>query len=66
MKEISQEISINSARIKLITVARLSHAKGIDDAIYALRQLLDRGYDIEWYIVEMDMGRKKRNLIVDR
>ena len=39
-------------RFKLITVARLSHAKGIDNAVRALSLLKKRGYDnIVWYIV---------------
>lgn len=37
---------------KILTVARLSYAKGIDNAIKALKILSDRGYkDIKWYVV---------------
>ncbi|PEI88016.1 glycosyltransferase [Bacillus toyonensis] len=64
--DITQEISINSKRIKLITVARLSHAKGIDDAIYALRQLLDQRYDIEWYIVGYGPQEAELKLLIDK
>ncbi|OKL36558.1 glycosyltransferase [Domibacillus mangrovi] len=43
---------MNDARFKILTVARLSHAKGIDHAIKALKVLKDRGYDdIAWYVV---------------
>lgn len=43
---------VNDERFKLVTVARLSHAKGIDNAVKALRVLKDKGYnDIAWYIV---------------
>ncbi|WP_440603782.1 glycosyltransferase [Bacillus sp. GB_SG_008] len=43
---------INDNRFKIITVARLSHAKGIDNAVRALRMLKDKGYDdIAWYVV---------------
>ncbi|MFE5321193.1 glycosyltransferase [Paenibacillus sp. NPDC056579] len=39
-------------RFKILTVARLSHAKGIDNAVRALKLLKDRGYnDIAWYVV---------------
>ncbi|MCQ6275289.1 glycosyltransferase [Bacillus sp. V3B] len=39
-------------RLKLLTVARLSHAKGIDKAVEALKLLKDKGYDdIAWYVV---------------
>ncbi|MGG0185165.1 glycosyltransferase [Bacillus rhizoplanae] len=43
---------INDNRFKIITVARLSHAKGIDNAVRVLRMLKDKGYDdIAWYVV---------------
>jgi glycosyltransferase involved in cell wall biosynthesis len=39
-------------RFKLLTVARLSHAKGIDQAVEALKKLIDKGlHDIVWYVV---------------
>lgn len=39
-------------RFKLLSVARLSHAKGIDNAVRALKILQDRGYhDVAWYVV---------------
>jgi glycosyltransferase involved in cell wall biosynthesis len=39
-------------RFKVMTVARLSHAKGIDNAVKALKVLQDRGlHDIAWYVV---------------
>ncbi|MBK0292117.1 MULTISPECIES: glycosyltransferase [Priestia] len=43
---------LNDQRFKIITVARLSHAKGIDNAVKALKLLKDKGYkDIAWYVV---------------
>ena len=46
-KEISDDKSF-----KLISVARLSHAKGIDNAVRALKILKDRGLsNIKWYVV---------------
>ncbi|WP_309121655.1 glycosyltransferase [Paenibacillus sp.] len=38
-------------RFKIVTVARLSHAKGIDKAVEALKLLKGKGYDIAWYVV---------------
>lgn len=39
-------------RFKLLTVARLSHAKGIDQAVKALNILKEKGvHDIAWYVV---------------
>ena len=46
-KEISDDKSF-----KLISIARLSHAKGIDNAVRALKILKDRGLsNIKWYVV---------------
>ncbi|MED3951893.1 glycosyltransferase [Priestia aryabhattai] len=43
---------LNDQRFKIITVARLSYAKGIDNAVKALKLLKDKGYkDIAWYVV---------------
>ncbi|MFC0560070.1 glycosyltransferase [Halalkalibacter alkalisediminis] len=43
---------INDNRFKIVTVARLSHAKGIDQAVKALKLLKDKGYsDMAWYVV---------------
>ncbi|WP_228307721.1 glycosyltransferase [Priestia sp. J2] len=43
---------LNDQRFKIITVARLSYAKGIDNAVKALKLLQDKGYkDIAWYVV---------------
>lgn len=39
-------------RFKIVTVARFSHAKGIDNAVRALKILNDKGYkEIAWYVV---------------
>lgn len=37
--------------ISLLTVGRLTHQKGYDCAIKAIRLLLDRGYPVYWYII---------------
>lgn len=43
---------LKDSRFKVVTVARLSYAKGIDQAIKALKLLKDRGNDdIAWYVV---------------
>ena len=42
----------NDNRFKVVTVARLSHAKGIDQAVKALKLLKDKGYNnVSWYVV---------------
>lgn len=50
-EDVSSEMPASTGRTKLLTVGRLSYAKGIDDAVYACRKLLDQGHDIEWYVV---------------
>lgn len=50
-EDVTEEIKVNSGKVKLVTVGRLSYAKGIDLAMYALRNLVNQGYDIEWYVV---------------
>lgn len=52
----SEKLAVNpmvsDKRFKLLTVGRLSHAKGIDNAVKALKLLADQGYDdIVWYVV---------------
>lgn len=49
--DVSAEMPITPDRTKLLTVGRFSYAKGLDDAVYACRKLLDEGYNIEWYVV---------------
>ncbi|MFN7250056.1 MAG: glycosyltransferase [Anaerobacillus sp.] len=50
-EEINNPMVIDK-RFKLVTVARLSHAKGIDNAVRALKLLKEKGYrDIAWYVV---------------
>lgn len=56
VKEMSEEEvhnpMVKDERFKLVTVARLSHAKGIDNAIKALKLLKEKGYNnIAWYVV---------------
>lgn len=43
---------VEDNRFKIVTVARLSHAKGIDNAVKALNLLKEKGYqDLAWYVV---------------
>lgn len=42
----------NDKHFNIVTVARLTHAKGVDNAVKALKILRDKGYtDICWYVV---------------
>ncbi|RLQ96275.1 glycosyltransferase [Falsibacillus albus] len=42
---------VEDNRFKLVTVARLSYAKGIDQAVLAMKILKEKGYPIVWYVV---------------
>lgn len=51
-KESIEEDIKKDNSFKLVSVARLSHAKGIDNAVKALKILHDRGLtNIKWYVV---------------
>ena len=53
-------------RFKLVTVGRLTHAKGIDNAVLALKTLKESGYDVVWYVVGYGGDEAKiRSLIKD-
>ncbi|RST72549.1 glycosyltransferase [Siminovitchia acidinfaciens] len=49
--EMPTEIKKLPGKTILVTVGRFSHAKGLDYAIRACKELLDTGYDVEWYVV---------------
>ncbi|RKD23169.1 glycosyl transferase [Ammoniphilus oxalaticus] len=51
LAEVAEGMSQIAGRVKLLTVGRLSFAKGIDQAAYACRKLVDQGIDVEWTIV---------------
>jgi glycosyltransferase involved in cell wall biosynthesis len=55
-----KEIENNNEEIKIITVARLAFAKGIDDAVKACKRLLEEGYKIKWYVV--GYGNEEKNI----
>lgn len=63
---VEKEIVEDNA-FRLMTVSRLSHAKGIDNAVRALKLLHDRGLkDIHWYVVGYGGDEEMiRNLIKD-
>lgn len=51
-REKCENIMERDKRFKILTVARLSHAKGIDNAVKALKILKESGYlNLAWYIV---------------
>ena len=51
MSKFLMEIRKKKETTVLVTVGRLSHAKGLDLAVKACRKLVDRGHEVEWYVV---------------
>lgn len=47
----AHEIKKEPGKTVILSVGRLSHAKGFDNAIRACGRLVDKGYDIAWYVV---------------
>ncbi|MGK4197774.1 glycosyltransferase [Fusobacterium sp. HC1336] len=54
-------------KFNLLTVARFSHAKGIDQGVEAIKLLRDRGIDnIKWYIVGYGGDENKIRELINR
>ncbi|PJN91845.1 glycosyltransferase [Bacillus sp. mrc49] len=49
--EIPREMGQVPGKTILVTVGRLTHAKGLDEAVRACKRLIDKGFDIQWYVV---------------
>lgn len=59
-----KEINRVLGKTILLTVGRLTHAKGLDEAVRACKKLVDDGFDIEWYVVGYGpLENELRNLI---
>lgn len=46
--------------IRLLSVGRLSHEKGLDKAVRVLKRLLDEGHHVRWYVI--GQGPEKNSL----
>ncbi|WP_458352155.1 glycosyltransferase [Peribacillus frigoritolerans] len=65
MADIPKEIINSPGKTILVTVGRLTHAKGLDEAIRACKKLIDDGFDIQWYVVGYGpLENELRNLIM--
>lgn len=53
-------------KINLLTVARVAHMKGLDIAQEALNILVDRGLDVEWYVVGDCQNKHHMNQIIEK
>ncbi|MCM3568216.1 glycosyltransferase [Neobacillus mesonae] len=45
------DMKTTNGRTTILTIGRLSHAKGLDNAVKACRELVDEGFDVGWYVV---------------
>lgn len=50
-RDVNNDFIIQDGYTNIITVARLSHEKGIDIAINSCKKLIDQGYKIRWYVL---------------
>ncbi|WP_054028515.1 glycosyltransferase [Bacillus sp. FJAT-28004] len=58
---------LHDSRFKLLSVGRLSHAKGFDNAIKAFKQLVEQGYDdLVWYIVGYGGDEEKLKTLIEQ
>ena len=63
--KIEEEI-INDNTYELVTVARLSPPKGIDNAVRAMKVLKDRGLEnIKWYVIGYGPEEEKIKMLID-
>lgn len=51
MLEVSDEVVSDSNIIKICTVGRFCDAKAYDNCILICRKLIDRGFNIKWYVI---------------
>jgi len=49
--DVSKEMPDEDGVIKLCTVGRFSHAKGLDNAVLICKKLVDMGCNVKWYVI---------------
>ncbi|MBN9647090.1 glycosyltransferase [Terrisporobacter glycolicus] len=58
-KMAAENIDIEKNSTKIVTVGRLNKQKGYDLAIEACKLLVDKGYDLKWYVIGEGNERNK-------
>ena len=61
-----QEVPFVNGKINIVTVARLVKLKGLDLAIASCKRLVDKKYDINWYILGDGLERKKLETLIKK
>ncbi|MBM7651860.1 glycosyltransferase [Neobacillus cucumis] len=65
-EDVSNEIIKVPGRTNLLTVGRFSHAKGLDRAIEACKELVNEGFDIHWYVVGYGPLEKDLKILIEK
>ncbi len=63
---INENCSIDKKDIHIVTIARLSHEKGIDMAINACEILVNKGYNIIWSVLGEGNERGRLETLINR
>ena len=61
-----ENIDLKKENITLVTVGRLNKQKGYDLAIEACKLLIDKGYDLKWYVIGEGTERNKLEELIRR
>ncbi|WP_079912111.1 glycosyltransferase [Paenibacillus sp. 32352] len=65
-KEIEDGTVFDPGYTNIVTLARLSHEKGIDMAIEACRLLVDKGHPIRWYVLGDGQDRESLKALIEK
>ena len=64
--EVIKEDSMKKDKVNILSIGRLHEQKGFDIAIEACKILVDKGYNICWYIIGEGLERSKLEELIDK
>lgn len=65
-KPIESELKKKSNEINLLTIGRLHYQKGLELAIDACKILVEKGYNIKWYVIGEGDERSKLTQLIEK
>lgn len=65
-KPIESELKKKSTEINLLTIGRLHYQKGLELAIDACKILVEKGYNIKWYVIGEGDERSKLTQLIEK
>lgn len=65
-KDMGREFVRGNGFTNIVTMARLSQEKGIDLAIESCKILIDKGYNIRWFVLGEGKERKKLESLIEK